>query len=252
MSMLSVPLKTVLMYHADLQNEVIAAEGYEICDGRLLTSGQQDINPGSTYQLPNLLNKFILGADPTKAAGNAGDFTVAGASGAPGPKGTGGANSKTLATAELPAHTHTGSVSSSGTHSHSGSLSSSGAHTHAGSTSSTNGAHVHAINDPGHAHIVGREVVSLSPGGTSYAIRGSSAILDTPSQAATTGISIVSNGDHSHTLTIVSDGAHTHTLTVDVGGAHTHTFTSDATGSGTGFDYRPAYYGLVFIMKVKR
>jgi hypothetical protein len=46
-SLLSVPLKIVLMYHADVQDESIPA-GYEICDGRLLNASQQDINPGGT------------------------------------------------------------------------------------------------------------------------------------------------------------------------------------------------------------
>jgi hypothetical protein len=152
MSMLSVPLKTILMYHADLQNETIAAEGFEICDGRTLNASQQDINPGSTYPLPDLRNKFILGADITKAAGNTGDFTVSGFGGAPGPKGVGGSQSKLLATTELPSHTHTGTVSSSGSHSHTGSLSSNGAHTHAGSSSGTAGNHSHSVSDPGHSH----------------------------------------------------------------------------------------------------
>src|SRR5688572_29266719 len=98
MSLLSVPLKTVLMYHADLQGEAIPVS-YEICDGRLLTAGEQDINPGSTYQLPDLRNRFPLGADLTKAAGATGN-TGGSATDGPGPKGVGGAHSKSLIAAE--------------------------------------------------------------------------------------------------------------------------------------------------------
>jgi hypothetical protein len=113
MGLLSVPLKVILAYHADLQNEAIP-ESYEYCDGRLLSSSQQDINPGGTYQLPDLRNKYLMGADLTKAAFNTGDYTLNSASGAPGPKGSFGLNSKTLSISEIPAHNHGG-----GDHGHS-------------------------------------------------------------------------------------------------------------------------------------
>lgn len=116
MSMLSVPLKTILMYHADTTGESIPV-GYEICDGRLLGIGTHDIGGGtSTYQLPDLRNQFILGADLTKGVGVTGGTTNS-ATDAPGPKGTGGNNGLSLSTGNLPAHNH-------------------------------------SISDPGHAHLV--------------------------------------------------------------------------------------------------
>lgn len=48
--------------------------------------------------------------------------------------------------------------------------------------------HRTSISDPGHQHIVGREVVSLTPGGTAYGIRGNGATQDSPSLTAVTGI----------------------------------------------------------------
>lgn len=300
MGLLSVPLKTVLMYHADLQNEGIP-ESYAVCDGTTLTIGQQDINTGGSYTVPDLRNRFILGADLTKAAGTAGGTTNA-SSDAPGPKGAGGQHSKSLITAELASHTHTGTVSSAGGHTHAGSTADSGgthnhtastttagahahagsstnttgAHTHSGSSLSTTGAHTHSVTDPGHTHTISPTGLTglAPPGGFGSGSSGNSQFT-IGVNSATTGITIASNGDHthsltiasdgshSHTLTITSDGAHTHTVTVDNGGAHghtltivsdgvhTHNFAGDPTGSGTAFDTRPRYYGIVFIMKVK-
>lgn len=110
MSLLSVPLKTILDWHADIQNDTPPTD-YAICDGRTLNSSQQDINPGGSYTVPDLRNVFLLGADITKTAGTAGASVGSGseslAAGAPGPKGTGGENSHILATSELASHTHT-------------------------------------------------------------------------------------------------------------------------------------------------
>ena len=85
-----------------------------------------------------------------------------------------------------------------------------------------------------------------------------------------------SSGVHTHNLvntshnhTCVSNGAHQHTITVNSGGgntsssgAHTHTIPSTifttgvasgntgSVGSGTAFDIQPAYYQVVFIMRI--
>lgn len=296
MGLLSVPLKTVLMYHADLQNEAIPVT-YAVCDGTTLTSGQQDINPGGTYTLPDLRNRFILGADPTKAAASSGGTTNA-SSDAPGPKGTGGQHSKSLVVAELASHNHTGTISSAGSHTHAGSTADSGgahthtastttagAHTHAGSTSNSvanhthsgsttdsQGSHSHTLTDPGHTHTIGSQTggqVSGNAGGnwhdgstatssstTGITVVANGAHTHTPTIAADGGhshsLTLVSDGDHNHTLTVNSGGAHGHTLTLSSDGAHTHTFAGDLTGSGTAFDTRPRYYGIVLIMKVQK
>lgn len=106
MGTLSVPLKTIIMYHADATNEPIPSS-YEACDGRLLGIGTHDIGGGtSTYQLPDLRNRFILGADITKGVGVVGGITDTAAD-APGPKATSGVNSTSLSIGNLPAHSHT-------------------------------------------------------------------------------------------------------------------------------------------------
>lgn len=300
MGLLSVPLKTILPYHADLQGESIP-ESYAACIGQTLGATDQDINPGGTYTLPDLRNRFLLGADLTKAAFDAGT-TGTSATDAPGPKGVGGLHAKTLSTAEMPAHVHTASTASAGDHTHVGSTASSGgahthtntvtsagAHSHSGSTTSTAGAHahvgssmtsagnhVHGISDPGHNHTTQIEGNgSVQSGGGPYnatALNNMGKVSD----SKTTGITILAAGDHQHTLSISTDGAHSHTftlssdgthvhtVTIDSGGAHTHTLsiasdgahthsvTVNSAGGGTAFDMRPRYYGIVYIMKVKK
>ena len=129
-----------------------------------------------------------------------------------------GANTHTLLTAELAAHTH-------GAGSYAGD--SNGAHTHTATTSS-DGAHTHTINitDPGHNHIVfaARESVTVNPG--------------TPTNYSPVNVSnneVTSSSTTGITASSVSNGAHTHTLTTSSNGAHTHTIsgTSGSTGSGS-------------------
>lgn len=271
MGLLSVPLKTILMYHADLQNEGIP-ETYAVCDGTTLNSAQQDISGGS-YTLPDLRNRFILGADITKAATTAGGTTNA-ASDAPGPKGAGGQHSKQLAIAELPAHTHTGTIATAGSHNHSGSTTDSsgshihtantitaGAHTHAGSTSSTTGAHTHAgssessagshahtVTDSGHVHsITDPGHVHGTYGGTNPNATGKFAILGVNSDMANNGYDATTLFTHSVNsattgisinsgtsgITIVANGAHTHTLSITSDGNHSHIITLVSDGGHT-------------------
>lgn len=82
------------------------------------------------------------------------------------------------------------------------------AHTHTGTTNTT-GAHSHSINDPGHTHT--QTTVNddfNNSGGNPPGFTGDSAGTRTwyNINASTTGISINSNGDHSHTFTTSSVG----------------------------------------------
>lgn len=277
MSLLSNPLKTIIMYWADTTGEVLP-ESYEICDGRTLNAAQQDINPGGTYTLPNMINAFPLGADLSKTVGDAGS-TASGPAGAPGPQGTGGTHAKSLTIAEIPSHVHNGTTQTSGSHSHTGSsVATGGDHTHTGTTNSA-GAHTHpgsiAATAGNHKHQSAPTASGDDGQGTGF-VNGSAAVLHASgvfgySGWSTTGggflfaiLNTTFAGDHTHTITITEDGAHTHSITMANGGAHSHSltiaadgthshsFTSDATGGGTAFDMRPRFVGVIFAMKVKK
>ena len=78
------------------------------------------------------------------------------------------------------------------------------AHTHTLSgTTSSNGAHTHSITDPGHTHSV------PSGGSVSSSIRyetsGAAYYASQTTGSSTTGISVQSNGAHTHTLTGTTD-----------------------------------------------
>lgn len=94
----------------------------------------------------------------------------------------GGANTITLAEAQLPAHTHTGSTSNAGSH------------THTGSTD-YEGAHQHSYFDQPNSSVAG------GSGSTRFYKESNSSL---------TGLA----GGHSHTVSVDSAGAHTHTVTI--------------------------------------
>lgn len=116
---------------------------------------------------------------------------------------SGGAESVTLTTTELPAHTHEAGSYEAATHTHS---------IVASGTTSTNGDHSHT---------------TANAGGTSGATAGGSARAD-----ASTG-STSTNGDHAHTVTV--------TGTTGASGALTVSGTSGETGSGTAFSIMNPY-----------
>jgi microcystin-dependent protein len=87
--------------------------GFEICDGRSISEANHDFGAIGTVVLPDMRNRFVIGADPDTAIGTAGvaasHADVNNADGAPGPQGLGGSNTATLTVAQMPAHTHAGS-----------------------------------------------------------------------------------------------------------------------------------------------
>lgn len=147
---------------------------------------------------PDLRDRFVVGAGTTYAVGA-----------------TGGANTVTLAEANLPAHTHTvngttGLVSND--------------HTHSGTTST----------DPGHSHNSGN-------------VNGSGNNGNLSGDANFGNYNFVSNSNFTGTA-----GAHAHNFTTGgISANHTHTFsaTSSSVGSATAIENRPLYYALAYIMK---
>jgi microcystin-dependent protein len=147
----------------------------------------------STFNLPDLRGRTPFGRDDM---GGSAANRVTSSSGITGTTlgATGGAQTVTLATTDIPSHTHTGTSASNGAHSHTATTSSDGAHDHGGATGS-DGSHTHSFS------------ATTGAGGSH-------------SHTGTTD----SGGSHTHTGTSDSGGAHTHTYsaTTDSSGAHTH------------------------------
>ena len=169
--------------------------GWYLCDG----------NNGT----PDLRNRFIVGAGSTYQPGN-----------------TGGSDSVTLTTEQMPSHAH----------GHSLSAASAGAHTHSHSfsvslsnlTCSSAGEHTHDI-------VMGTE----------------NAMFDNYPQLSArtshTRVTTDSSGSHTHTIS----GSGTLSGSISSGGAHAHSISGSIsnTGGGQSHENRPPYYALCFIMK---
>src|SRR3546814_14396288 len=120
-----------------------APPGFLLCDGELhdaadypalfaVTGTKFNLvgDPDGKFRVPDLRGRVIAGAD-NMGGSVAGRLTTSGSGVNGGVLGAaGGAESHTLAEAEMPEHGHAGSAASGGAHTHSGSASSAGAHPH--------------------------------------------------------------------------------------------------------------------------
>jgi microcystin-dependent protein len=153
------PVGGIIMWSGSVAN-IPVDKGWFLCNGQNGT--------------PNLVDRFVVGAGSTYPVGS-----------------TGGANTVTLTTAQIPSHSHPGSSDSAG------------AHVHTGSTNNT-GNHKHTIN-----------VYKTND----YQLGNNTALDRTGMEEGETGEA----GAHQHTLHIDSAGAHTHTITVaNTGGGESH------------------------------
>jgi microcystin-dependent protein len=205
----ALPIGSVIMWFGTVG--AIPA-GWQVCDG--------------TNGTPDLRDRFVVGAGSAYALGN-----------------TGGADTVTLTTAQIPSHTH--SISGSGTtananisHTHTFSGTTGGQsvnHTHSGSTD-VQGVHNHNTIGGG----------SLAAGG---GYRAATSDFTRATDAA---------GAHNHNFTTNSaSNDHVHSLSGTTAAAdpvHAHTFsfsgTSGGTGGGNAHENRPPYFALLFIMRV--
>lgn len=207
-----------------------APSGYEICDGRTIASGSHDFGGGSPITLPDLRNKFIIGADILKTdatASSSGDGSAAFNAqhpNAPGIRGGGGFN----ATKNL-AHTHSF-------------------------------AHTHGVAGVDHLHSAGGYAASdhyhqVTSDTWGYAFNGAASSGGYPWQSSG------SYFQHTHHFDTGSGGA----SALGVGGSSgaadrslntstnsQSTTTTAGDTSQTAADMRPAHYGLLKIMKVRR
>lgn len=168
--------------------------GWLLCDG--------------TNGTPNLRNRFVVGAGSTYAVGA-----------------TGGAATVTLAEANLPAHTHSVSITSGGhsaDHSHTGYTGIDGAHAHRFSYGTR------IANDGGFGNnYFGTPIANpLASGVNTY--------------AASDAMVTSTNSAHQHSVqTYGTSNNHTHAVNGNTG----------SIGSGTAHENLPPYYALCYIMK---
>jgi len=132
--------------------------GWLLCDGAsVATATYADLHTaigyvyggaGANFNLPNLVNRFVRGQSTQTAA-------------------TGGADSLTLSTAQMPTHTHT----------------------------ITDGGHDHTINDPGHSHYIRGYSGSTTGQGPDGTFRQNSFITSAQKTALTetTGVTVNTN-----------------------------------------------------------
>lgn len=165
---------------------------------------------------PDLRNRFIVGAGSSYSVGN-----------------TGGSDTVTLSTAQIPSHTHEHNLSaaSGGAHTHSHSLSVS----LSGLNCSSAGSHTHAV-----------KFVAYSTGDlTRDAIPNH--YLDYKQHCETRPNIALAAGEHTHTIS----GTGTLSGSISSGGAHVHNLSGSisSAGSGGSHENRPPYYALCFIMK---
>lgn len=215
--------------------------GWTLCDGTLGT--------------PDLRDRFIVGAGSTYAV-NA----------------TGGVNTVTLTTAQMPSHTHTNTVSTANlAHIHSNTVSTADlSHTHnvVGNSDVQSVVHTHTgtTDSAGtHAHDIYADDLSGAGGGSNpdavFPATGGVIVGVTRNAGAhvhgftTSGISSTS---HQHAISLTSaamsaNSTHTHTVTVGAMSAnetHSHTVTIATAGSSSAHENRPPYFALAYIMKL--
>lgn len=229
-SRLLVPVGSMTAYAG-----TIAPAGWLLCDGTAVsrslyadlfsvistTFGSGD--GSTTFNLPDLRGRVPVGLDNLGGV-DAGRLSVANTLG-----GSGGAETHTLTTGEIPSHTHantatvssdsagtpSGTISSDSAGTPSGTISSDSAGTPSINTQSTAGAHTHAVTG------LNGWLLSTSGGqGTaaSVAVTGASYRY----------VALPSDGGHTHTFTFNALATHNHTFTGTVLTSHTHAFTGAA------------------------
>lgn len=224
------PLGSVISWYRPT-SAVAVPTGFVVCAGGSTTS--HDFPGVGTLQIPNLTDRFIMGA-----TSGVNELT------------TGGSNSKDLNHYHtIPTHTHNVSAHTHtiAGHSHTGAT--------GGATPGTNTAGSHAHTFAGGLSMAQRPY-EISDG--SDGVRQAAYISGFNSGSSSAPVAFDSSGSHSHAV-----DNHTHTvssqaLTTDsaggttTGGINEGSPLNQTTGpSGLPTDFHPAYYGLLFIMKVR-
>ena len=215
--------------------------GYQICNGGAAQT--QALRNIVGNNVPNMMNRFVLSGSSIS---------------------TGGRDSVSLTTTQLPSHTH--SLGANGNHGHGGQTGAQGSHGHGGSVPHSSGHvhsvghgghHNHRVGDNGHQHSFTEQGIQ---DGAKYSGQGEEGFKggDRGRNTRTGHASIycdgagnhnhnIGHGEHSHPLSIRNGGNHAHNVNITAAGSHSHTISS--AGSGSSFDIRPSYITLIPIIK---
>lgn len=196
--------------------------GWALCDGTTQNS----------VVTPDLREKFVMGS---AALTN--------------PGGTGGANSLSLVTANLPSHTHgAGTIGDGHTHTFSGT----NTHDHSDGDLRTE-SHSHTFSGSSHSHTIKYNTVTQFNG---TGANGSTSVVTSVGSVGSNSSSTASataSGTISSEGRLDVDTGDTSTATISVSGTTNSanlSGTSSAAGSDTPFDNRPAFYEIAYIMYV--
>ena len=193
-----------------------APPGWQVCDGSAVVQANHDFGAIGTITMPDLRNAFVLGASLSIADGNAG-VAAAGAANAPGIRGAGGSNATHSHT--IPAHFHSAAAT--------------------GATISLSAATT-SIQSANHSH---NESTAVYQGFNSQAGADYGVYADSGVGGAVTGLQ---SSNHTHSVSF----AHANfsgTVGLVTGGTN-----GDAAMTSSFVDSRPAYVGLLKIMKIRR
>jgi hypothetical protein len=203
-----VPQGGIIMWSRSAAN---IPAGWALCNG--------------SNETPGLRGRFVVGYS------GSGSYAAVG--------NTGGSDSRTLTTANMPSHSHSGSIGNKSL-----------THNHSGSSSNKNLSHKHWMDN---APLDDKNFNSQGLAEQEYGLLADGNNYDTSSDSNRAGkYTTNALGDHNHTITVGNKSqSHSHTVTVDnLSQTHNHSITINNNGSGTAFDNRPAYYVVAFIMKV--
>lgn len=216
------PIGTIVSWFRP-SDSIAIPTNWHVCDGTVLTTGQHNF-PGisGSVTLPDLRNRFILGADSTLTSGtpaaNVGTAGIDTASGAPGQSTLGGSNQIIQTTAQMVSHNHVFTGNAPASHNHT-------------FTGSTLAPHNHETPDISAAN-------DHKGGGGDKALVDIGGITGATDFYETVGVVVSST----------SAGTPTGTIGQTVGGTPSGTISS--VGSGSPMDNRPHWIGLIFICKV--
>jgi microcystin-dependent protein len=196
-----------------------------VCDGRSLPIEQYNelyqvigtsfgSNDATSFKIPDLRGRVMgcIGSGVGLTPRSIGDKL--------------GSETHTLTSNEMPSHSHTGITDSNGSHNHSGATSNAGLHSH-------------IITDPGHTHTqttINDDFNNSGANPPGFTADSAGTVTWNNINSSTTGITVNSNGVHSHS--ILGDGTHAHNLNINsTGGGLPHNNMQPTTFAGNVFIY---------------